>query len=396
MPIGTILFEGVEYGLNDEGFTVMPQPVCERYTLSRLEVIYGDQIAVEDIDTDGRFGQLIQGESEQLAINFEIAQSVYKAGDPDESVGAALYANCRIVGVNVNLGTFTKVDVLLSGTIGTVVAAGKLVSISGDPKFELLDETEIEAGGTLAPFQALKRGIVKALAGQINIIETPVTGWTGVTNPADAVIGSEKELDSALRVRRREQVTSGGSGRVDVIYRKVSNIQGITEVFVFENDTDDVDERGQPPGTLEVVVDDGLDSDVAQVLWDNKPGATRYVGNIEYEIIDSQGFPHTMRWSRITFVAIYVTYEIEVDETFPYDGEDQIKANTVERGDALGRGVDVTIPFLQGNLADIPGILSEVIYVGLAPDPTESDNIPISDTQRSDFDTSRTIVNFTP
>ena len=101
-----------------------------------------------------------------------------------------------------------------------------------------------------------------------------------------------------------------------------------------------------------------------------------------------------MRWSRITLVAIYVTYEIEVDETFPYDGEDQIKANTVERGDALGRGVDVTITHLQGNLADIPGILSNVIYVGLAPDPTESDNIIISDTQKSDFDTARTFVEF--
>lgn len=391
---GTIDFNGALYGLTEEGFNPMPQPVCLEYILSYFNDIYGTLLTPDDVDPDGRFGQLLNAESEQLAINFELAQAAYKANDPDESFGASLYANCRIVGVQVNLGSFTKVDVLMDGTPGTIVPAGSRVSISGGTKFALIEETEILAGGTIAAFQALERGPVKVLAGQINIIEDAVTGWTSVTNALDGVLGSSKELDSELRVRRRSKVRSGGSGRVDVIYDRVSNVQGVTEVQVFENDTDDVNERGQPKGSIEVVVEGGADADIAQVLWDNKPGATPYVGNIEYEITDSQGFPHIMRFSRIELIAIYVTYEIEVDATFPYDGETQIKENTVERGDALGTGVDVTITHLQGNLADIPGILSNVIYVGTAPDPTESDNIPIGDTQKSDFDTSRTVVVF--
>lgn len=392
--IGTIDFNGTIYGLTEEGFNPMPQSVCLQYILSYFTDIYGIDLLPDEVDPDGRFGQLLNAESEQLAINFELAQAAYKANDPDESFGAALYANCRIVGVQVNLGSFTKVDVLMDGTPGTIVPAGSRVSISGGTKFALIEETEILAGGTTAAFRAIERGPVKVLAFQINIIEDAVTGWTSVTNPLDGILGSDKELDSELRARRRSKVRTGGSGRVDVIYDRVSNVQGVTEVQVFENDTDDVDERGQQKGSLEVVVEGGADADIAQVLWDNKPGATPYVGNIEYEITDSQGFPRIMRFSRIELVAIYVTYEIEVDATFPYDGETQIKENTVERGDALGTGVDVTITHLQGNLADIPGILSNVIYVGTAPNPTESDNIPIGDTQKSDFDTSRTIVVF--
>ena len=397
MTVGTIDFEGVLYGLTDEGYNPMPQPVCERYIYDRLSVIYSDQIAPEDVDPDSRFGQLIQGEAEQLAVNFEAAQDVYKAGDPDESSGASLYANCRIVGVQVDLGSFTKVVVTLTGINGTIIPAGSLVSASGDPRFELIEEIAIPVvGEILAEFQALERGPVKVLATQINVIETPINGWTGVNNPADGIQGRDQELDSELRARRRDRVRTGGSGRVDVIYDRVSNVQGVTETIVLENDTDVTDDRGQPKGSIEVIVSGGADADIAQVLWDNKPGATPYVGNVEYEITDSQGFPHIMRFSRIALVAIWVTYEIEVDETFPYNGEDMIKENTVVRGDALGTGVDVTIPHLQGNLADIPGILSETIYVGLTEFPTEEDNIPISDTQKSDFDTSRTVVNFLP
>ena len=394
MSVGTIDFNGTIYGLTEEGFNPMPQPVCLEYILSFFNEIYGTLLTPDDVDSDARFGQLLNAESEQLAINFELIQASYKANDPDESSGAALYANCRIVGVKVDLGSFTKVQVLLDGTPGTIVPAGSRVSVSGDPKFSLVTEQEILAGGTTAEFQAQVRGPVKVLAGQINIIEDTIAGWTNAANAADGVIGRDKELDSALRVRRRNRVATGGCCRVDVIFDRVSNLPGVTDVQVFENDTDDVNERGQPKGSLEVVVDGGNDEDIADILWINKPGATPYVGNIEVEIVDSQGLPHTMRFSRIIFVAVYVTYEITVDESFPYDGEEQIKSSTVERGDDLGRGIDVTITHLQGNLADIPGILTNVIYVGLSPNPTESDNIIISDVERSDFDTSRTFVNF--
>lgn len=394
MPGGTIEFEGDFYGLTPEGFNPMPQPVCLRFITAKLVEVWGEDIIPDGVDPDAEFGQWLAVESEQMAEQFEIAEALYSAFDPDFSSNDALDKILRVVGVKRDPGSFTKVEVLMTGTPGTVVDAGSLVSISGGAKFSLLEQTEIEIGGTLAVYEATERGAVKVLAGQISVIETPVVGWTTATNPQDGITGSEKELDSAARVRRNEHVVSGGSGRIDPIFFAVSNVVGVNAAKVFENDTDEINARGQPKRSVEVVVDGGANDDVAQALWDNKPGATPYVGNVSGTIIDSQGIERILPFSRTQLVAIYVTYEIQVDADFPVDGEDTIKDNTVTRGDALGIDVDVIVdPFLKGNLADVPGILDSTIKIGLAPNPTLSDNIIISDTEKSDFDTSRIVVN---
>lgn len=397
----TIEFEGVVYGLVPEGFNPMPQPVCQKFITANLVEIWDEKITENDIDFDSQFGQWIASESEQMAEQFEIAEANYNTFDPDLASDNALDKVGRVVGVKRNAGNFTKVEVLCEGTIGTVIVVGNLVSIppatEDDKKilFKSLEEFEIEAGGTSAVFEATERGAVKVFAGQISVIETTIVGWTGATNPEDGIIGSAVELNSAFRVRRQEHIIAGGSGRVDAIRFAVLNVEGVTSAKVYENDKDQTDERGQPKRSVEVIVSGGEDSDIAQALWDNKPGATPYVGNVSYDITDSQGFTHTMKFSRVALVPIYVIYEIEIDENFPSTGENTIKTNTVERGDALGIAEDVIVdPFLKGNLADVKGIVSNIIKVGLSPSPTLSDNIPISDTEKADFDTSRTVLVF--
>ncbi len=391
----TIEFEGVDYGLIPEGFRPMPQPVCVRFITAKLVEIWSVDITENDIDFDSQFGQWIAVESEQMAEQFEIAEGIYNAFDPDFSSGDALDKNLRIVGVKRDPGGFTTVEVLLEGDADTIIEAEKIVSVPGGPKFRLPQQTTIEAGGTLAVFEAKERGAVKVFAGDISIIETPVLGWDSATNPEDGVVGREKETDSVVRVRRRRHVSAGGSGRIDPIREAVRNVPGVTDATVYENDTDVTNARGQPKRSVEVVALGGDNDAIAQALWDNKPGATPYVGTVSGDIVDSQGFPRNMKFSRVEQVAIWVTYEITVDGTFPPDGENTIKTNTVNRGDALEIGETVVVnPFLIGNLADVDGITNSVIKVGLAPNPTLSDNIPMSDIQKADFDTSRTVVVF--
>ena len=314
----TIEFEGVTYGLIPEGFRVMPQPVCQRYITQKLIEAWEEDITANDIDFDSNFGQWIASESEQLAENFEIAEGIYNAFDPDLASDNALDKVCRIVGIERDSGTFTKVGVLCGGTPGTILDAGKIVSVpdteeAPGPKFKLLKQTEILVGGTLAAFEALERGAVKVFAGQISIIETPVIGWTSATNPEDGVVGREREFDSALRTRRQDHIKAGGSGRVDAIRFAVANVPGVISVTVYENDTDVVNERGQPKRSIEVVVNGGDPDVIAQALWDNKPGATPYVGNTTGTAIGADGESRDLPFTRTTLVPIWVTYEIEID-----------------------------------------------------------------------------------
>lgn len=391
---GTLEFEGTEYGVVPEGFRVMPQPVCERYIIAQMTAIpqLGPSIVENGIDPDSLIGQRINSESEQMAIQFEISEAVYNAFDPDFATDEALDKTLRLVGAKRDAGNFTTVEVLLEGDESTVVDAGSIVSVPGGAKFIILEETVIAVGGTLTGAEASERGPVKVLAGQISIIETPIVGWSSVSNPEDGIIGRDKELNSEARVRRREHVSAGGSGRVEAIRAGVLNVTGVLSATVYENDTDEVNARGQAARSIEVVVQGGADEDIAQALWDNKPGATPYVGNIASDMTDSQGFTHTMRFTRISFIEVYVTYELTTNDDFPVDGEAIIENNTITRGDALEIGEDVIVdPFLKGNISDVDGIENSIIKVGTAPAPTLSDNIVISDTEKADFDTSRIV-----
>ena len=397
--LGTIEFEGIYYGLIPEGFRVMPQPVCERYITSKLVENWQEDIVANDVDPDSMIGQQITTESEQMAIQFELAQADYNAFDPDLSEDDALDKNLRMVGVKRDPGSFTRVDVLCDGTPGTILLAGRLVSASTTgAKFKLLAETEILAGGTLAVFEATERGAVKVLSGQINVIDTPVLGWDSVSNPEDGIIGRPKELDSEARVRRRNHVSAGGSGRVDPIREAVLNVPGVLAATVYENDLDVVNERGQAKRSVEVVVDGGDNDDIAQALWDNKPGATPYVGNVSGSITDSQGFTRIMPFSRVQLVPIYVKYFLLTDSSFPANGEALIIENTIRRGDALPIGEDVIIsPFMIANTADsttgerIDGILGTEVFMGVdpPPPPLTGANITITDLEKADFDSSR-------
>lgn len=95
---GSIAFESTLYGLTENDFNPMPQPVCFRYILACFNNLFGTALTRENMNADGRFEQLLNAESVQLASNFEQALADYEIDNLNPRFGAALYNNCQLIG----------------------------------------------------------------------------------------------------------------------------------------------------------------------------------------------------------------------------------------------------------------------------------------------------------
>lgn len=233
-----------------------------------------------------------------------------------------------------------------------------------------------------------------------------VTGGTGNTalgfsttevkgfNSNDAAAGRNIESDAALRLRREEVLRVGGAGTLEALRAKVLLVDGVTQVYIFENTDLVTDAAGLPGKSFEVVALGGTDQDIADTIWEFKPTGIEPYGSSSAVVTDSQGFTHTMYFSRPTNVPIYFDLSAEVNEdTYPLDGDDQIKQQIVDFGNTLTIGEDVIALQFKGQPLEINGGVTGVedvpiFKLGTAPSPTGTVNITINAREIATFDTS--------
>jgi len=242
-----------------------------------------------------------------------------------------------------------------------------------------------------------------ANARTLTVIETAVTGFDSAFNLADATVGNDVETDTELRARRENALGTNAAGTLPAIRTAVLEIDEVDATFVVENDSDAV-VAGRPAHSFETIVEqaDGgssADAEVAEAIFNSKPAGIQPFGNDVTEIVvDSQGFNHTVEFSRPVAVTIYLEVDLETDSDFPPTGTALAAAALLEFGENLGIGKDVIIrPELMASLEDIPGITDIIVRIGTAPAPTLDNNIPIEDgstgtVEKSDWDSSRITV----
>ena len=189
---------------------------------------------------------------------------------------------------------------------------------------------------------------------------------------------------------------------VAVILRAFDSYEDVT---VFENITLVTDSRGLPGKSFESIVYQAggvtdRDQEIAQAIFDSKPAGIEPHGDVNKTVTDSQGFDHTIKFSRPTEVDIYLELDLTVTSEYPADGDTQVEDTMVEWGNALGAGQDVIVfgtNALVAQLNSIPGIEDVVVRVKDGAGPTTDDNVFIDDgsvatVEISRWDTSRITV----
>lgn len=215
--------------------------------------------------------------------------------------------------------------------------------------------------------EATEAGPIEQAPDTITTIRTPVLGWDSVTNPQEASVGRYEETDEELRLRWRNTKFQFATNIVESLYSAIFSLEGVSDVVIYENDTDVVDENGVLPHSFLTLVDGGLSSDVATAIWRNRPTGIRSQGNTSVDILDSFGYVRTINFSRPTEVQVYIEIDLETNNRFPEDGEHKIQEALISFINGLTINDDVVYSRLYTPINSVVGHQVNSLRIGTDP-----------------------------
>jgi uncharacterized phage protein gp47/JayE len=267
------------------------------------KTIFGSDI---NIDSDTMDGQHLGLFAERIASLDELAELVWQSFDPDSATGISLSRLVKLNGIERSLGAFSVVTLQLTGSANVLIPARSIVSNNSgsvvvytktDVRLDSVGVGEVQA-------QPLLMGAISAAADTLTVIKTPIYGWSTVNNETPMTVGKLEEKDKQLRLRRTRSVLRGNRNMVDALWSALSDLPGVIEARVLENDTDVVDARGLAPHSIHCVILGGEIVDIANMIWTMKTAGTTLMGQSEAGVEDAQGQTQIVRYSRPTDVRV--------------------------------------------------------------------------------------------
>jgi uncharacterized phage protein gp47/JayE len=275
--------------------------------------------------------------------------------------------------INTNLGTLLTANV-----------SGDFIEIEADNQ---VSQASYSVTGTLYFNKTVKGTTVEAAEvgpkqqskGTIDVIATPVSGWDSVEQITSTVVGSLGETDAELRARFNETKYTRGSNIMEALRSQLLNVDGVTDVRVYENETNSTDANGLPPHSFRVLIRGGLEEEIAYTIWRNKPAGIATSGNVVVEILDQQGNLKPVYLQRPEFIDIYVSVAVTTDRDFPTNGVEQIRGAIFEYiRDNAGVGEPVNYSRLYTPVNSVPGHFVDSLFVDTTASPTGTSNISIN------------------
>lgn len=338
------------------------------------------------------FGTIVGIASEREAKIQELAQDIYNSQYPATATGISLDHVVSITGTKRGAPRRSKVIATLAGTNGTLIEAGKVASVDGTGfRFENVEDVTIGASPTAAEFQSEDFGPIVANSGTLLHIETPVAGWTGITNVLDATLGAPADTDALLRIRQQTELQASGKATLNAIRAAVLAIEDVQAATVFQNSSDSIDADLMPPHSVEAMPQGGDDQDVFDTVFDQVAAGIETTGTETGSVIDSQGDTQVVKFSRPELDNIKLEISFQHTADYPSDGDTQVKeavVNYAEQRFLVGN--DVILSALEPPVWGIEGIY-DVTQIRGSIDPAAfgTSNIAIAGRRQAAFDTSR-------
>lgn len=254
-------------------------------TLTENEIfalVIDEHLAIDpnwNLDPSTPDGHMAAWMARQLRICVEAVREAWNSKDPAKARDAQLNIIGAITGTTREDGTPSIIDISVSGTNGTVVLSGSV--ISGEQSWVINEDITIGISGTgVGTATCAIVGDIDPDIGSVTNIDTTIGGWTGVSNTGLNTLGTDKESNTAFRVKRTSAVARPGNNQVDSMIGEIFAVDDVLRVAVYENPTGSAsvsadNPYGLPPHSISCVVQGGTDDDVAKAIYIKKnPGVT--------------------------------------------------------------------------------------------------------------------------
>lgn len=306
--------------------------------VASFKQIYGEDIY---LDNDSQDYQMISAFAAKTYDTMQLLQIVYNNHSPKTAVGTALSSLVKLNGIVRKPASFSTCVLTLTGTAGTVIAAG-VAEDEARHKWELPPNVTFTGAEIKVTAKCEDLGAIEASVNTITKINTPQKGWTAVTNDVPAVVGQPIETDAQLNARQSISVAIPSQNMLESTIAGIASISGVTRYKVYDNDSNVTDSNGIPGHSIGAVVEGGLDADVAEQIYLRKgPGGGTY-GSSSATFVNSDGLPNIIHFSRPIYTSVDVTVTVKAGTGYSSAILTAIKTNIENYINVLDIGVDVS------------------------------------------------------
>lgn len=230
----------------------------------------------------------------------------------------------------------------------------------------------------MAVVQADIPGPTVQLAQTVDTIAVPTLGWDSVINPLAASEGRNVETDVELRERFRKSKFFQAVNILESMIDALQNVEGVTDVMVYENDTDTTNGFGVTPHAFMPIVLGGLTTTIGEAIWQNKPTGIQSIGNTLVSVADSQGLQHPISFFRPVATRLYISMTIASTGVMAGNVDVLIRDVLVAQIKNDNKiGTDVIYSRLYTPINSIPGFQVNSLTLGTSASPTGTSNIVI-------------------
>lgn len=300
--------------------------------LTQFVVALGASLGLTDAQVErarnsvqSAIGNLARVAVERDITNQEALLAVYGSLSV-EAEGSQLDRIARILGVTRRAAQVSRVIGTADGTASTSIPNGTRLrynpaatvwtvvdgpyTIGGGGTVEIAVESESE--------DAVEVAIDPATGFDDWTILDSVVGWSdvgGFESTAQPIVGSDTETDAALRGRVETEAFRRATGPIAAIDANVTAVNGVTFVRTWENRTLVTDSDSIPGKAINVVVEGGDDTQVAEAIYNARPAGAEIFAlvdgsEVSVTLTDDYGFDFVVAFNRVTDVPMLVEVDL--------------------------------------------------------------------------------------
>ena len=170
---------------------------------------------------------------------------------------------------------------------------------------------------TLADFATIDYGKLIFPNGTITIMITNISGFNAVENLIAPTYGRLQETDVELRHSYLAKSAIRSTRMIDSICSQlINNVPNVESATGYENNTDDTDEEGRPPHSVEIIVDGGDETSIASIILDKKAAGIQTFGSITVNVATEYGDSIPVSFNRPEYIYVWMKVTLDADKAY--------------------------------------------------------------------------------
>lgn len=385
-----------EFGVTLTGFRLKRFEDLLLEIEERFRGKFGANVELAADDPLGMIGSIV---SDLRASDWLVMQAVYNSFHANLAKGISLDRVGQLNLIVRREAIYSTGFLTFAGTPEVSIPQGTRVRDAAGRQVETLVSAALApvTGLATVPARAVETGPLTFAPATLTTLVTSLFGVDSVTNVGEVTGGLARESDEEYRLRRAESLQNPGTSTTEGIKNALKDLPYVLDAIVNENvlDTPVGDMPGHSiqayvltnlTGSITLYPDSQLE--VAQAIWNAKPGGIQTYGDIPTTVTDSNGFTHTVYMTEAAQIPVTVAVTVVPNldalegDLFPLNGEQLIKDAILAYGATITMGKDVWLNKIYSAASSVPGVkgITSITLNGVAA------NLTISPIQLPTFD----------